>query len=74
MNKISDIFLSFSHFLSMNLLNMLILHFVRKVLGANFVLKPEHHVKVLPIVQVPLFYPGEGPFPACHKGNDHGWE
>ena len=52
----------------MNLLNMLILHF------ANFVLKPEHHVKVLPIVQVPLFYPGEGPFPACHKGNDQGWE
>ena len=31
LNKISGIFLSFSHFLSMNVLNMLILHFVRKV-------------------------------------------
>ena len=75
LNKTSGIFSSFSHFLSMNVLNMLILHFVRKVFWANFVLKSEHHVKVLPVVQVPLFfYPGEGPFPACHKGNDHGWE
>ena len=23
---------------------------------ANFVLEPEHHVKVLPVVQVPLFF------------------
>ena len=36
---------------------------------------PEHHVKVLPVVQVcSVFYPEEGPFPACHEGNGHGWE
>ena len=42
---------------------------------ANFVLEPEHHAKVLPVVQVPLFFLSRrGPFPACHKGNDYGWE
>ena len=36
---------------------------------ANFVLEPEHHAKVLPVAQVPLFfYPGEGLFLHVIKG------
>ena len=79
LNKISGIFLSFSHFLSMNVLNMLILHFVGKEFLGKLCFKartPRQGVarRSGSSVFLCFFYSGEGPFPACHKGSDHGWE
>ena len=75
LDKISGIFLSFGHFFSMNVLNMFMLHFVRKVFLSKLCFNagtPRQGVARRSGFSV--FYPGEGPFPACHKGNDHGLE
>ena len=69
------IFLIVEQILSMNVLNMLILHFVRMVfLGKLFFKAWTPRQGVARRSGSSVFYPGEGPFPACHKGNDHGWE